>query len=83
MVKSKKKLGLVVYKNEYSTTQFLTEFIRYALGYELSQAVNCANIIMSKGKYQVNTFPLAQIEKVKAIKQLMEEQRMSVKIISI
>lgn len=76
-----KKIALVVCHHEYNSCEFLVEVLRQILGYEHSQAGNCANIIYEKGSYQVKTFKFSEMDKVMVYKDLFEENGVPVKII--
>lgn len=52
----KKKIALVVYHHEYNSVEYLTEIIRLTLGYDVTQAATCANLVIDKQSYIVKTY---------------------------
>ena len=82
MVKRKsKEMSLVIYHDDMNNEQLLSEIIRQALGYEYTQAINCAGVIMNKGSYTVKTFKVSEMPKAKATEQLFIEQGIPAKLI--
>jgi hypothetical protein len=75
-----KKIHLVVEYHEFLSEEHLTEILQHALGFEISQAANCAAIIINKGSYTVKTFPLVDTERAKAIEDLLHEQDVPAKL---
>ena len=62
--KKAKKLGIVVYHHEFNSYEYITSVLTVILGYEHTQAANCAHMISKNGNYLVKTFPAK--DKVKA-----------------
>jgi hypothetical protein len=82
MVKKKsKEMSLVLYHHEFNNDELLTEIIRQALGYEYTQAINCAHIIINKGNYIVKTFKVSEMNKAKATEALFIEQGIPAKLL--
>lgn len=50
------KHKVIVHNNDTMSFSYVTECFQSVLGYEATQAANCANIIHEKGKYAVKTF---------------------------
>jgi len=46
---------IIVHNDSENTFQHVVEVFQSVLGYEMSQAANCANIVHHKGKYAVKT----------------------------
>lgn len=78
---NKKKLKLVVYNHDFNNQDFLTEVIRQALGYEYSQAGNCANLVINEGKYVVKTYEMRDKQKAEAILSIFTDQDVPAKLI--
>lgn len=74
MVKKKIKYSLVIYDHEFNDENFLTEAISSILGYEITQAANCASIITNKGKYPVISFEQRELEKAQIILEMFTSQ---------
>ena len=74
-------MSLVLYHDEYNSEELLYEIIRQALGYEYTQAINCANIVMNRGSYAVKTFKVSDMPKAKATEQLFIQQGIPAKLI--
>lgn len=76
MVKKKKikHLALVIIHDEFNSCEFLTEVIRQVLGYEYSQAANCANVIYTKGEYVCKIFKIGELDKAEKILSVIKEQ---------
>ena len=47
---------LIVFNNDEMTFQYVVETFQTVLGYETTQALNCANLIHSKGEYIVKCY---------------------------
>lgn len=69
--KKGKNIALVVYDHEFNSMPYLTEVLRMALGYHITQAGNCAHIITNVGKYRVKVFKPKEMEKAKAMLDLL------------
>jgi ATP-dependent Clp protease adapter protein ClpS len=69
-----KHLALVIFYDEFNSYEFLTEVIRQVLGYEYSQAANCANVIFTKGEYVCKTFKMSELKKAEKILSVIKEQ---------
>ena len=76
-----KKLHLIVDYHEFLSEEYLSQVLQHGLGFEISQAINCAMIIMNKGSYTIKTFALADTDKAKAIENLLNEQDVPAKLI--
>jgi ATP-dependent Clp protease adapter protein ClpS len=76
-----RKIGIVVFHDEFNSYEFLTEALSQVFGYELSQAANCAHIITERGNYVVKTFDQKDLEKASAYRDILEEHQIPVKII--
>lgn len=74
-------MSLVIYHDDFNNEQLLSEIIRQALGYEYTQAINCAGMILNKGSYVVKTFKVSDMLKAKATEQLFIEQGIPAKLI--
>lgn len=58
--------GLIVYHDELNQTEFVAEVLSTILGYEKSQAYNCAFLIFNRGEYLVRRFTKSQKDKADA-----------------
>ena len=54
--KKTKKLGLFVYHHDFNSCEYVADVIKNVLGYEYTQASNCAHMITQNGSYLVKTF---------------------------
>ncbi len=82
-MKRVKKIALIAFHHEYNSFEYLVEVIRQVLGYETSQAANCANIIYEKGSYILKTFNKGDLEKASAYKELLHEHGIPAKITTV
>lgn len=74
-------MSLVLYHHEFNNDELVSEIIRQALGYEYTQAINCANMIINKGSYAVKTFKVTEMKRAKATQELFIEQGIPAKLI--
>lgn len=58
--------GLVVYYDELNQLEFVADVLASVLGYEQTQAYNCAHIIFVRGEYLVRRFKPSQKQKAEA-----------------
>lgn len=58
--------ALVVYYDELNQLEFLADVLGTVLGYEQTQAYNCAYLIHNRGEYLVRKFPASQKQKAQA-----------------
>lgn len=58
--------GLVVYHDELNEFEFVAKVLGTVLGYEQTQAYNCAHMIYNRGEYLVRRFPASQKQKAQA-----------------
>lgn len=68
------KYALVVYHDELNQEEFVCEVVMWTMGYEASQAANCAHMITRNGSYTVKTYKPTEREKAEAIKEAFLEQ---------
>lgn len=54
--KKSDRYSIVVYNNDEMSFTYVIEAFQTILGYELSQALNCAHIIHNKGEYAVKHY---------------------------
>ena len=47
--KKTKKLGLFVYHHDFNSCEYVADIIKNVLGYEYTQASNCAHMITQNG----------------------------------
>lgn len=80
MVK-KKHYSLVVYYAELNSYEYLTEVLQQILGYEVTQAANCASIIMEKGRYAVKTYKSQDLYKADITLDLLAQNGVPAKLI--
>lgn len=80
-MKKAKKIGIVVTHDEFNSFEFLTEALSQVFGYELSQAANCAHIVVEKGSYVVKTFNTNELDKAAAYRDILDDHQIPVKII--
>lgn len=81
--KRAKKMALVIYDHDFNSYDFLVEVIRHVLGYDQSQACNCANIITNKGEYAVKTYLPKESEKAKAVLDMLTDQQIPAELLLI
>ena len=81
--KKGKNIALVVYDHEFNSMLYLTEVLRITLGYHITQASNCAHIITKLGKYSVKVFKAKDIEKAKAILEILSAQEVPAELLFI
>lgn len=74
-------MSLVLYHHEFNNDELVSEVIRHALGYECTQAINCANIIINKGSYAIKTFKVSEMKRARATEELFIEQGIPAKLI--
>lgn len=79
----KKQYGLVVYFAELNSYEYLTELLQQILGYEVTQAANCASIVMDKGKYVVKTYKSQDLDKANIILDLLAQNGIPAKLIEL
>jgi len=58
--------GLIVYHDDLNQVEFLADVLGTVLGYERSQAYNCAFLVFNRGEYLVRRFTASQKEKANA-----------------
>lgn len=58
--------GLIVYHDELNQLEFVADVLGTVLGYEQTQAYNCAHIIFTRGEYLVRRFKASQRQKAEA-----------------
>jgi hypothetical protein len=58
--------GLVVHHDELNQLEFVADVLGTVLGYEQTQAYNCAHIISVRGKYLVRKFSASHKQKAQA-----------------
>jgi len=80
-MKKAKKIGVVITHDEFNSYEFLTEALSQVFGYEISQAANCAHIIVEKGSYIVKTFDKSDLDKAAAYRDLLEDHQIPTKLI--
>lgn len=84
MVRKKSNtLALVVYHHEFNQLELVAEVIKYSLGYEDTQAHNCAYMVVNNKEYVVKTFKVSEIEKARTILQLFIDQEVPAKLLPI
>jgi ATP-dependent Clp protease adapter protein ClpS len=76
-----KKIKLVIYNHDFNNQEFLTEVIRHALGYDYSQAGNCANVIINEGKYVVKTYDMKDKKRAELVLGIFTDQEIPAKLI--
>ncbi len=81
--KKAKKMVLVIYDHDFNSYDFLVEVIRHVLGYDQSQACNCANIIINKGEYAVKTYLVKESDKAHNALSILTEQEVPAKLLLI
>lgn len=81
MVKNK-KLSLVVSFDETNSYEYLTDVLMQILGYEVTQAANCAGIIFEKGEYVVKSFSLSELSIAEAFKELLLKHGLPAQLIN-
>jgi len=73
-------LGLIVHHDELVSFDILTQVIMESLGYEITQAQTCAQIIQNKGSYVVKVYKVQDMEKAELYKQLFVDQGIPVEL---
>lgn len=74
MVKKKSKhIRLKISTDGTNSYEYITNILVQTLGYEITQAANCANIIMERGEYIVKSFKPSEMETAVAILELLEK----------
>jgi ATP-dependent Clp protease adapter protein ClpS len=58
--------GLVVYSDDLNQIEFVADVLGSVLGYEQTQAFNCAHVIYTRGEYLVRRFKASQKQKAEA-----------------
>lgn len=82
VVKKKgKSQTLVVYRDEINTTDYLADVIGSALGYELTQAYSCAQIVNTAGHYAVKRFKPSDSTLAAEILQLFLDQEVPAELL--
>jgi hypothetical protein len=81
--KKGKNIALVVYDHEFNSIPYLTEVLRITLGYHITQASNCAHIITNIGKYRVRVFKAKDMEKAKAMLNMLSSQEVPAELLFI
>jgi len=74
---------LIIYDHDFNSYDFLVEVIRHVLGYDQSQACNCANIIINKGEYAVKTYLAKESDKAHNALSILTEQEIPAKLLLI
>jgi ATP-dependent Clp protease adapter protein ClpS len=82
MVKPK-KYSIRVFFDELNSFDYLTEVLMDTLGYEVTQAANCASIIMDKGEYIVKSFTAQDKDIAEATIQLLTDNGIPATIVEI
>ena len=82
MVK-KKAYKVEVIFNELNSWEYLTNVLIEVLGYEVTQAANCASIIMDKGSYIVKSYGAQDLDIAKATIDMLEESEVPARLIQI
>ena len=67
-------IGLVIHRDELNSFDFLTDVIMQSLGYEITQAQTCAQIIQNKGSYVVKTYKGSEMAKARQYRQLFVDE---------
>lgn len=81
--KKTKKLGLFVYHHDFNSSEYISDVIKNILGYEHTQASNCAHMIIQNGSYLVKTFTTKDKDKADAIVNLFDANEIPVKLLFI
>ena len=81
--KKTKKLGLFVYHHDFNSCEYVADVIKNVLGYEYTQASNCAHMITQNGSYLVKTFSAKDKEKADTIVSLFDANEIPVKLLFI
>lgn len=66
-----KKFGIFVYNDDSNSFAFVIDALMNCLGYEYTQAANCANLIHNNGAYCVKSFGVKDLAKVQDITELI------------
>lgn len=78
---SGKRLGILVYNDEFNHIKFVVELLSTTFGYHPTQAHQCAEMIHIKGKYVVKSLPAKDREKLEAYRKLLITNGLVAKII--
>ena len=81
--KKTKKLGLFVYHHDFNSYEYVADIIKNVLGYEHTQASNCAHMIIHNGSYMVKSFTIKEKEKADIIVSLFDANEIPVKLLFI
>lgn len=82
MVKRKsKQILLKVYFDEMNSYEYLTDVLMQVLGYEITQAANCASIITERGEYVVKVFAEAELDIAKTMSELLDNYSVPARLI--
>jgi len=77
-------LHLVVYNrtDEPIPLEHIAEMLRHAFGFDYTQALNCASVIVNKGRYIVKTFQSKEAKKALAYETLLNDQGLPAIVVS-
>ena len=81
MVKTKHKIGLVIYHDDLNSSEFLIEVISNVLGYHYTQAANCVHYITTQGEYLVKGFKTNEKVTAEAMYELIVKQQIPARLI--
>jgi hypothetical protein len=73
-------LALIVHHDELVSFDVLSQVIMESLGYEITQAQTCAQIIQNKGSYVVKVYKAQDMEKAELYRQLFIDQGISAEL---
>lgn len=60
-------LSLLVYHDDLNQLEFVAEVLSTVLGYESTQAMNCASIIAIQGQYVVKRMKRSQLKRAELL----------------
>jgi hypothetical protein len=80
---TKKTIGLELHDNDLNSYSFIVEVIMQVLGYEITQAVTCANMIVDRGSYVVKSFHKRDLDVAEALLELFMKNDVPARIIKI
>lgn len=78
---SGKRLGILVFNDEFNHIKFVVELLSTTFGYHPTQAHQCAEMIHNRGKYVVKSLPAKDKEKLEAYTKLLISNGVAAKII--